>query len=220
MKIRGSKKKLSGKPFLESAINFLAIIGFCICVSALIFFAICIILIYSCFFIIAKFILNILPEYNLWRDVIIGSEIVYFNLSLFEILSIFIYCPLALYGIYMIVDSLPDPKKKDCESRDVIKFEKNGLYSKVRHPIYAGFIIFQTGLWLSLCSLYSVFIVILFDSILIFNTYRKENNELIPKFGKEYKEYMNEVKPRLFKKGFLIYFILTIIFSVVGIWKL
>lgn len=72
------------------------------------------------------------------------------------------------------------------------KIIKNGIYSRVRHPIYLAPIIMYLGIILISLSILSIAIWIL----IIFFYYsmaRYEESLIIEKFGKEYKDYMKDV---------------------------
>jgi len=65
---------------------------------------------------------------------------------------------------------------------------KTGIYTKVRHPIYLSILVFWLGIALIggnfFSLLYVLFLVALKARI------RKEESELITRFGEEYKEYI------------------------------
>ena len=64
----------------------------------------------------------------------------------------------------------------------------NGVFSRVRHPIYLGIILFYIGLFLATFSLLSLaFLVIIF---LFYNYITSfEEKQLEQKIGKEYTKY-------------------------------
>jgi protein-S-isoprenylcysteine O-methyltransferase Ste14 len=76
---------------------------------------------------------------------------------------------------------------------------KTGVYAKVRHPIYTSILVFLLGVAFISGSLYSFAFFVLFIIALGIRI-RKEERELITKFGEEYKEYVEETSlliPRL-----------------------
>ncbi len=71
------------------------------------------------------------------------------------------------------------------------KLVKTGIYAKVRHPIYLSGLILSLGFTLIAGNLYGLLFFIL--SLVAFVTrIKKEERELITKFGEEYKEYAKE----------------------------
>jgi len=67
-----------------------------------------------------------------------------------------------------------------------------GIYSRVRHPQYFGWILAHVGISILLSALYSM----LFSPVLIILVYlvsKKEENELIKEFGEEYEDYKRQV---------------------------
>ena len=79
------------------------------------------------------------------------------------------------------------------------KLVKTGIYAKVRHPIYLSGLILSLGFTLIAGNLYGLLFFIL--SLVAFVTrIKKEERELITKFGEEYKEYAKEtslLKPKM-----------------------
>ena len=79
------------------------------------------------------------------------------------------------------------------------KLVKTGIYAKVRHPIYLSGLILSLGFTLIAGNLYGLLFFIL--SLVAFITrIKKEERELITKFGEEYKEYAKEtslLKPKM-----------------------
>ena len=71
------------------------------------------------------------------------------------------------------------------------KLVKTGIYAKVRHPIYLSGLILSLGFTLIAGNLYGLLFFIL--SLVAFVTrIKKEERELITKFGEEYKQYAKE----------------------------
>jgi len=71
------------------------------------------------------------------------------------------------------------------------KLVKTGIYAKVRHPIYLSGLILSLGFTFIAGNLYGLLFFIL--SLVAFVTrIKKEERELITKFGEEYKQYAKE----------------------------
>ena len=71
------------------------------------------------------------------------------------------------------------------------KLVKTGIYAKARHPIYLSGLFLSLGFTLIAGNLYGLLFFIL--SLVAFVTrIKKEERELITKFGEEYKQYAKE----------------------------
>ena len=68
------------------------------------------------------------------------------------------------------------------------KLIKTGIYAKVRHPIYLSGLILSLGFTLIAGNLYGLLFFILSLSAFV-TRIKKEEGELITRFGEEYKEY-------------------------------
>jgi len=68
------------------------------------------------------------------------------------------------------------------------KIVNTGAYSTVRHPQYLGWILDHVGFSFLLSALYSMLFTP-FLIVLIYLISKKEENELIKEFGKEYEDY-------------------------------
>jgi protein-S-isoprenylcysteine O-methyltransferase Ste14 len=78
------------------------------------------------------------------------------------------------------------------------KLIKTGIYAKLRHPIYLSFLILLLGVAMIGGNLWSLLFFVLLLIVLEIRI-RKEERELIAKFGKEYKNYAKET-PRIMPK--------------------
>jgi len=74
-----------------------------------------------------------------------------------------------------------------------------GIYSKVRHPIYLGIILWQFGFALIFNALYAlVFSTVYIFAILII--IKIEEQDILKKYGKEYEKYIKKVPSKLIPK--------------------
>jgi len=71
------------------------------------------------------------------------------------------------------------------------KLIRDGIYSKVRHPIYLSGLVLSLGFALIAGNLYGLLFFIL-SLVAFVIRMKKEERELITKFGEEYKEYVKE----------------------------
>ena len=70
---------------------------------------------------------------------------------------------------------------------------KEGVYGHIRHPLYLGEILRNTGFALAASSLYGQILMILGNSMLLFRI-RIEEKMLVEEFEEEYIEYMLRTK--------------------------
>ena len=68
----------------------------------------------------------------------------------------------------------------------------HGLYSRVRHPFYSGFLVFVVGFLIYYLSIEAIMLAIISFSGIFFFIPREEAS-LIEKYGRSYLEYMNKV---------------------------
>ena len=80
------------------------------------------------------------------------------------------------------------PLSKTTEGQELVT---EGLYSRVRHPFYLSILILFLGVAIISWNLYGLLFLILTVIALIIRI-RKEEIELIAKFGEEYKKYKKE----------------------------
>jgi len=81
------------------------------------------------------------------------------------------------------------PLSKTTEEQELVT---SGIYSKIRHPFYTSILVLSLGVTIMALNLYTLLFFILFI-IAVLVRIRKEEEELIAKFGDEYKRYRDEV---------------------------
>jgi protein-S-isoprenylcysteine O-methyltransferase Ste14 len=87
-------------------------------------------------------------------------------------------------------------KQAHNKSSEIKNIVTNGIYSRLRHPIYLSLIIMNIGIALAFNSWISLFFAIIFALSWIL-TALEEEKYLLNKFGGEYEEYMKNVRWRL-----------------------
>ncbi|MFA0834075.1 MAG: isoprenylcysteine carboxylmethyltransferase family protein [Methanobacterium formicicum] len=87
------------------------------------------------------------------------------------------------------------PLSKTTENQELVT---TGIYSRVRHPFYLSILVLFLGVAIISQNLWGLIFFILFIAGLIIRM-KKEEKELILKFGEEYIEYINKT-PRLFPR--------------------
>jgi len=109
------------------------------------------------------------------------------------ILHLAISLPLIMVGAWFGIEGVRETGMELAETHCSPKRILNtGVYSTVRHPQYFGWILAHVGISILLSVWYST----LFTPILVALIYlisKKEENELVKEFGKEYVDYKREV---------------------------
>jgi len=109
------------------------------------------------------------------------------------ILHLIISLPLIIVGAWVAIRGVRATKLEVAETHcRPKKLETVGVYSIVRHPQYFGWILAHVGMSILLSVGYSM----LFTPILIVLIHlisKKEEDELMKEFGKEYRDYQKKV---------------------------
>jgi len=142
------------------------------------------------------FILTI-PEVGL-----IFNTVIIFNNGIYDILPVVVGFIIMFLGmgfnliVRMNLGKNWVPLSKTTEGQELVT---EGIYSRVRHPFYLSILILFSGVAVISWNLYGLLFLILAFLALIIRI-KKEENELIAKFGDEYKNYKKEtpmIIPRL-----------------------
>ena len=102
---------------------------------------------------------------------------------------------LILSGLLFHVHAEKNHKQAHEKSADIVKIVKNGVFSKIRHPLYLSAIIINLGIALA----FGVVLTLLIALCSIFHwiiTALKEEEFLLQKFGQDYSQYKNNVRWR------------------------
>ncbi len=105
-------------------------------------------------------------------------------------LIIFIVC--AATGVWLLFQSVAGLTIKVSESHRPEKVITRGIYGRVRHPQYLGFLLTHIGFSFLLSGLFALIATpVIFLILYVFA--HKEETELANDFGQDYKEYQKKV---------------------------
>lgn len=140
----------------------------------------------------------------MWLIVIVGILIVFWLVParfVFprNMLASFLIFPAMIYWLYFFIGAVKVHRRAPLSADKIDKLVTEGVYAKVRHPIYSADIILGWAIFFFypdvrlLIGAHWLMFVLLFWM-------RREEKALIEKFGNEYLQYMRRV-PKIFPKG-------------------
>jgi protein-S-isoprenylcysteine O-methyltransferase Ste14 len=103
---------------------------------------------------------------------------------------------LLILSIYVVITGYLLLKRKgmpDTNFENTSKLVKSGIYGYIRHPLYLSIFLLGTGVMLKDPKLAQLILGVI-NLIAIYITARIEENEMMAKFGEEYRTYMKETK--------------------------
>jgi len=115
------------------------------------------------------------------------------------LLHLIISAPFLIAGPWLAINGVKEVTLKVAETHRTEKIVTTGVYSIVRHPQHLGGLLAHVGTSFLLSAWYSLLFTPLMV-VLIYLISRKEEEELIREFGKEYEDYKKKVPmliPRL-----------------------
>jgi protein-S-isoprenylcysteine O-methyltransferase Ste14 len=114
------------------------------------------------------------------------------------LLHLIICIPLLITGAWLAIRGVKETTLKVAETHRTETIVTTGVYSIVRHPQYVGGLLAHAGISFLLSAQYSLLLTPLIV-VLIYLISKKEEEELIREFGKEYEDYKKKV-PMLIPK--------------------
>lgn len=121
-----------------------------------------------------------------------------FNFSI-PLLHLMICISFLIPGAWLALNGVKEATLRTAERHRTEKIITTGVYSIVRHPQYLGGLLAHVGISFLLSAWYSLLSTPLMV-VLVFIISRKEEEELVREFGKEYEDYMKRV-PMLIPKA-------------------
>lgn len=115
------------------------------------------------------------------------------------VLHLIICLPFVALGAWLGIEGTRETSLKVAETHRSKEIVTTGVYSIVRHPQYVGGLLAHAGISFLLSAWYSLLSTPLMIAI-IYLISRKEEEELIKEFGKEYEKYKKKV-PMLLAKN-------------------
>lgn len=115
--------------------------------------------------------------------------VINFSIPFFHLMISILFLVL---GIWISIKGVKEVTLKVAETHRTDKIVTTGIYSIVRHPQYLGALLAHMGF----SFLFSTWYSILFTPIMVLLIYlisKKEEDELIREFDKEYKDYKKKV---------------------------
>jgi len=108
---------------------------------------------------------------------------------------------LVILGLYLHKSAHSVHRAAHQPKHEIKEIVTAGVYSKIRHPCYTGYIFLYLGAFFIIGSLSMLIPIILF-SYIFYDSAVKEERLLREKFGKRYEDYMKKVPWRFIPKIF------------------
>jgi protein-S-isoprenylcysteine O-methyltransferase Ste14 len=103
---------------------------------------------------------------------------------------------LLILSVYVVITAYLLLKRKGKPTRNfenTSRLVKTGIYRYIRHPLYLSIFLLGTGIMLKDPARFQIYLGII-NLIAVYITAMIEENEMIDKFGDEYRSYMTETK--------------------------
>ena len=133
------------------------------------------------------------------QNLSISVPVVNFSIPLFHLI---ISVPFLIPGAWIAIKGVREITLKVAETHRTEKIVTREVYSIVRHPQYLGGLLAHLGISFQLSAWYSLLSTPLMV-VLIYLISKKEEEELIKEFGKEYEDYKKKVPMLIPKAGAL-----------------
>lgn len=125
--------------------------------------------------------------------VLLNYKVWFINpLSMYQIISWF----LLILSVYVVITGyllLKRRGKPDSNFENTSLLVKSGIYGYIRHPLYLSVFLLGTGVMLKNPDPLQLVLGVI-NLLAVYITARIEENEMIVKFGEDYRKYMKETK--------------------------
>jgi protein-S-isoprenylcysteine O-methyltransferase Ste14 len=176
-------------------------------------------LLYIGIYISLKYLIGLLPDIKPWESIKYSYTVYNYNIMISDGIYFLLGLISFVLGFFMITETSRRIREvRDEKTRLSNRLMTDGCYNKMRHPMYASFILLQAG---SLSSLRSLICTILAAFVIIdqyINVKTEEKNQLEKIFGDEYIKYKNRVKAGFMTTGMKISFAVIIGLSIIGLF--
>lgn len=122
--------------------------------------------------------------FKVWQIDISVSDLVFF------LCGITVY----IYGAIRLMKISKEKQSAQGKDKKPLTLLTDGMYLKVRHPMYGVFAIMPFAVLLPLRSYFSFIVSLFIIAFELFNAYFEEKRELIPAFKDAYKDYRRKVR--------------------------
>jgi|GEM_PF-1585059 len=102
------------------------------------------------------------------------------------------FVPALFYWIYFFTGAIRVHKEAAKSVSGITKLIMTGVYSSVRHPIYSADLVLSWGVFFLYPDYFVLLSVLWMDAVLL-SWMKIEEKFLLQRFGKDYKDYMEEV---------------------------
>jgi protein-S-isoprenylcysteine O-methyltransferase Ste14 len=137
-----------------------------------------------------------MPELRLWRSVDVALVEGPPTATLFGIIHLLVGLSIFTPSIYFLIDITRVNQQAQAGKNKPLYLLKSGYYSLVRHPMNGMFMTTVFGFFYATSSLIGILLIAFLVGFLHLATLYEESKWLLPRFGKEYESYMDEVRRR------------------------
>lgn len=109
-----------------------------------------------------------------------------------NIFTSYLIIPAILYWLYFFIGAMLVHRKAPRSVHSIDKIVKEGVYQRVRHPIYSGDIVLVWGIFFHWPSMRAL-VAVIWLTITLSLWMRLEEKALTEKFGSDYLEYKKQV---------------------------
>ena len=167
--------------------------------------------------VIAGLLTPLLPGPQFWISIDQTITLAGGTISLATLLHILIGYLLFIYGSFHAWQATRLKNTvEDSRHELATRILDSGYYARVRHPMYAMFILANVGLGFAMHSIYGLAFGLLSLAAFVANGIFEEKYVMLRFFGEEYLDYMRRVTARYFTAGQTIVLSLVLVLYIAG----